>query len=94
MCIGVGLVTHDMGLGTPLVLDQDRRCQTLGAVQNTVEEVPRRACCGDTVWRTERDTNSENKKDTDQINLKIGFFCKKGFNSPFDYLLNNPLNSV
>lgn len=38
-----------MGLGTPLVLDQDRRCQTLGAVQNTAEEVPRRAYCGDTV---------------------------------------------
>lgn len=38
-----------MGLGTPLALVQDRRCQTLGAVQNTVEEVPRRVYWGGTV---------------------------------------------
>lgn len=37
-----------MGQGTPLALDQDRRCQTLEAVQNTAEEVPRRVYCGDT----------------------------------------------
>lgn len=49
MFICVALVTHDMGLGTPLALVQDRRCQTLGAVQNTVEEVPRRVYWGGTV---------------------------------------------
>lgn len=37
-----------MGRGTPLALDQDRRCQILGAEQNTAEEVPRRVYCGDT----------------------------------------------
>lgn len=37
-----------MELHTPLALDQGRRCQTLEAVQNTVEEVPHTAYCGDT----------------------------------------------
>lgn len=37
-----------MGLDNPLDLDQDRRCRSLAAVQNTAEEDPRRACCGDT----------------------------------------------
>lgn len=37
-----------MGLDTPLAPDQDRRCRTLEAVQNTAEEGPRRGCCGGT----------------------------------------------
>lgn len=37
-----------MGLDNPLDLDQDRRCRSLAAVQNTAAEDPRRACCGDT----------------------------------------------
>lgn len=49
VCVCVRLMTHDMEQGTPLALDQDRRCQTLEAVQNTAEEVPRKAYCGDTV---------------------------------------------
>lgn len=54
-CVCVGLMTHDMGPGTPLALDQDRRCQTLEAVQNTAEEVPRKAYCGDTATKEERE---------------------------------------
>lgn len=53
MCVCVGLMTHDMGQGTPLALDQDRRCQTLEAVLNTAEEVPRRVYCGDTASKEE-----------------------------------------
>lgn len=41
-------VTHGMGLDNPLDLDQDRRCRSLAAVQNTAVADPRRACCGDT----------------------------------------------
>lgn len=37
-----------MELHTPLALDQGRRCQTLEAAQNTVEEVPHTVYCGDT----------------------------------------------
>lgn len=48
VCICVGLLTHDMGLDTPLALDQDRRCRTLEAEQNTAEEGPHRVHCGDT----------------------------------------------
>lgn len=40
-----------MGLDTPLAPDQDRRCRTLEAVQNTAEEGPRRGCCGGTASR-------------------------------------------
>lgn len=44
-----------MELHTPLALDQGRRCQTLEAVQNTAEEVPRcKVYCGDTA-SVERD---------------------------------------
>lgn len=38
-----------MGQGTPLALDQDKMCQTLGAEQSTAEEVPRRVYCDGTV---------------------------------------------
>lgn len=38
-----------MGQGIPLARDQDRRCQTRGAVQSTAEEDPHRVYCGDTV---------------------------------------------
>ncbi len=55
MGLRVGLMTHDMGQGTPLALDQDRRCQTLEAAQNTAEEVPRRAYCGDTASKEGRE---------------------------------------
>lgn len=55
VCLCVGLMTHDMGLDTPLALDQDRRCQILEAVQNTAEEDPHRAYCGDTVRKRKTD---------------------------------------
>lgn len=55
MCVWVGLMTHDMGQGTPLALAQDRRCQTLEAVQNTAEEDPRRAYCDDTASKEDRE---------------------------------------
>lgn len=48
MCVHYGIITHDMELHTPLALDQGRRCQTLEAVQNTVEEDPHKMYCGDT----------------------------------------------
>ena len=64
MCVSVGLMTHDMGQGTPLALDQDRRCQTLEAVQNTAEEVPRRAYYGDTTSKQAQERERET-----QINI-------------------------
>lgn len=48
MFVHYGVITYDMELHTPLDLDQGRRCQTLEAVQNTVEEAPRKVYCGDT----------------------------------------------
>lgn len=44
-----------MGKGTPLALDRDRRCQSLGAGQNTVEEAPRKVYCGDTAGEEDRE---------------------------------------
>lgn len=60
----VGLVTHDMGLDTPLALDQDRRCRTPEAVQNTAEEGPRRGYCGDTASKEgkERQMSTSSKR--------------------------------
>lgn len=51
-------MTHDMGQGTPQALGQDRRCQTLEAAQNTAEEPPRRAYCGDTARKEDREKNN------------------------------------
>ena len=56
MCVCVELMTHDMGQGSPPALAQDRRCQTLGAVQNTAEEVPHKVCCGDTADKEDGET--------------------------------------
>lgn len=46
-----------MGQGIPPDLDRDRRCRSLEAVQNTAEEAPRRAYCGDTASRGGRETH-------------------------------------
>lgn len=49
-------MTHDMGKSSPLAPAQDRRRRTPEAVQNTAEGVPRRAYCGDTARRGQRET--------------------------------------
>lgn len=48
-------VTHDMGVDNPLALAQDRRCRTQEAVQNTAEEDPHRAYCGDTASKGDKE---------------------------------------
>ena len=55
MCIYVGLMTHDKGQGTYLAQDQYRRCQTLGAEQNTTEEVLHRVDCGDSASKENKE---------------------------------------
>lgn len=44
-----------MGVDNPLALAQDRRCRTLEAVQNTAEEDPHRAYCGDTASKGDKE---------------------------------------
>lgn len=81
-----------MGLDTPLAPDQDRRCRTLEAVQNTAEEGPRRGCCGGTASKegTERQMNTPSKRaghtlgreNDDQLRFAVSgviIFGKLGF---------------
>lgn len=79
--ICVGLLTHDMGLDTPLALDQDRRCRSLEAEQNTAEEGPHKVYCGDTASTEgkERQINTfieVGKADTGKKRIQNGTFLQ------------------
>lgn len=64
----VNLMTHDMGQRIPLALDQDRRCQTPGAAQNTAEEVLRREYY-DTASKEDRERRLQRGQDTYSTNF-------------------------
>lgn len=69
MRVCIHLMTHDMGQRIPLALDQDRRCQTPGAAQNTAEEVPRRE-----YYDTARRKDSERQLQRGQEHTTQTFF--------------------
>ena len=79
-------MTHDMGQGTPLAQDQYRRFQTLGAEQNTAEEVPHRVDCGDTASKEDKEKPIIKKKKHQRGKFKHCTKMVNFYNQWYDFI--------